>query len=116
MPTWCTPNCPGVSFFARTAHRRSCCLYVPMRRLGGASRGVTIVPQRCALGDLVSSLHEHSSEVHQTEQSEQVHNVVENEHLSLLSLLMCVEDAWNISRGDTPVGYTWRRPCGRQRR
>jgi hypothetical protein len=43
---------------------------------------------RCVLlADLVSSLGNHSCKVHQPEQGEQVHNVVENEHLYLLSLL-----------------------------
>jgi hypothetical protein len=49
--------------------------------------GVTFVARPCALADLVSSLHERSCKVHQTEQSEQVHNVVKDEHLILLSLL-----------------------------
>jgi hypothetical protein len=68
-----------VQFFSRSAHRR---FLLPGRvdavPLGGAPY---------SLADLVSSLRNHSSEVHQAEQGEQVHNVVENEHLYLLSLL-----------------------------
>jgi hypothetical protein len=80
-----------------------------------APRGLLVVLQRCALGGLVSHLYEKSSEMHQTEQSEQVHNVVENEHFSLLSPLDMRRVRMNISERDTPLGYTWYRPCGRQR-
>jgi hypothetical protein len=58
-----------------------------MRLRSDMPRGLTIVPQPGALTDLVSSLHEHCCEVDQTEQGEQVHNIVENEHLMPLSVL-----------------------------
>jgi hypothetical protein len=34
-----------------------------------------------ALGDLVFPLHQYSSELHQAEKGEQVHKIVEDEHL-----------------------------------
>jgi hypothetical protein len=42
---------------------------------------------RCSLAHLVSSLRNHSSKVDQTEQGKQVHKVMDDEHLFLLSLL-----------------------------
>jgi hypothetical protein len=54
----------------------------------GANAGIGDAPARPykgsqphALRDLVSPLHQYSSELHQAEKGEQVHKIVEDEHL-----------------------------------
>src|SRR5580704_8695222 len=83
MPTWCSPYWLWIVFMCPSGK--------PL--FSGAS------------ADLVPSLDDYSSDMDQTEQGEQVHNVVEDEHLSLLSVRH-IEYSRNISRGDRSASYS----------
>jgi hypothetical protein len=54
---------------------------VPRQTLATRREALQGRSQPQSLGDLVTPLHHHSSELHQAEKGEQVHKIVEDEHL-----------------------------------
>ena len=73
----CTPHSHCVEFFRSNCASCVCCVLVRLPR--HEARGQPILARD--LADLVTSLHNHSPELCQAEQGEQVHKIVEDEHL-----------------------------------